>query len=258
MKKELKVTLVQPNLKWEDRDYNLNNIALMLKNVGETDLIVLPEMFTTGFSMSPEKWSETEKGNSLTWMKKLAKSKNAAVTGSIIIEEEGKYYNRLFFVFHNGEIKKYDKRHLFTLAAEEEHYSAGNQTLIVDYLGWKIKPLICYDLRFPVWARNTENYDLLLYVANWPAKRSFAWSQLLVARAIENQSYVAGVNRVGTDGNGFDYSGDTVLLNPIGEEIAKVVDEETIITVTLSKENLSTIRDKYKFLEDKDRFEINP
>ncbi len=256
MKTDLKVTLVQPDLFWEDRDPNRCNIAFMLKDVGETDLIILPEMFTTGFSMSPAKWSETEAGATLEWMKTIAKIKDAAVTGSIIIEENGNFYNRLFFVYPNGEYLKYDKRHLFTLAAEDQHYAAGSEILIVDYLGWKIKPLVCYDLRFPVWARNTEKYDLLLYVANWPAKRSFAWSQLLIARAIENQSYVAGVNRVGTDGNGFDYSGDSVMLNPFGEEMAKITNAEAIKTVTLSKENLNKIRDKFRFLEDGDRFEI--
>ena len=256
MKKDLKVTLVQPDVFWLDRDPNRCNIAFMLKDVGETDLIILPEMFNTGFSMEPARWSETEDGATLTWMKNVAKIKNAAVTGSMIIEEDGNFYNRLFFVHPNGEYQTYDKHHLFTLAEEDKHYSAGNEILIVDYLGWKIKPLVCYDLRFPVWARNTEGYDLLLYVANWPSPRKFAWQQLLIARAIENQCYVAGVNRVGTDGNGFEFSGDSAVLNPLGEEMASIANEEAISTVTLSKDKLHEVRNKLKFLADKDNFEL--
>jgi predicted amidohydrolase len=256
MREDLKVVLVQPNLVWENPKANREKLEMLIgKQKGE--LFVLPEMFTTGFSMKPSSFSESEDGPSLLWMKTMAKEKNAAFVGSLIIEENSNYYNRLFFVYPDGSYKTYDKRHLFTLAGEEKHYARGDESLLVDYKGWKIKPLVCYDLRFPVWARNSEGYDLLLYVANWPEKRSHAWSSLLTARAIENQSYVVGVNRVGEDGNGMAHNGKSVAIDPLGEELLKFKEEEEAAkSVMLSSEDLVQVRDRFRFLQDADDFEI--
>ena len=258
MADSLKISLVQTQLFWEDKKANLDSLTSLIKNIDNTDLIVLPEMFTTGFSMNPKLHAENESGESLKWMRDLSKQKNVAICGSLIIEEGGKYYNRLFFVYPTGEYESYSKRHLFTLAGEELVYSQGQEQLIVEFLGWKIMPLICYDLRFPVWSRNVFDYDLLLYVANWPERRNDAWKTLLKARAIENQSFVAGVNRVGLDGNNIEHSGDSMLIGPLGESLSAIEPNTIQVeTVELRKKKLNEVRKKLKFLNDRDSFSID-
>ncbi|MBZ0327640.1 MAG: amidohydrolase [Altibacter sp.] len=259
MQKTLTVTIIQADLHWENPVANRTQFSEKIKNIsGKTDLIVLPEMFTTGFTMNAEKLSEEDNGETLQWMISEAKKNNAAITGSIIISENNTFYNRLFFVFPNGTYKIYDKRHTFTLAGEDKTYTAGTQRLIVDYKGFKICPLICYDLRFPVWARNTENYDLLLYVANWPVKRIVAWDVLLKARAIENMSYCIGVNRVGLDGTGHEYTGHSAVYDVLGNCISTPnFEKELIETVVLEKEHIDTHRKHLQFLNDRDHFNLN-
>lgn len=251
----LNITLVQPDIIWEDREANLKKYSKLLSGVEKTHLIVLPEMFTTGFSMSPEKLKEPMEGASLQWMKALAREKNAAVAGSLIIEEQGKNYNRFLWVFPDGKVEIYDKRHLFTMSGEHLHYSPGNKKLVVEYLGWRFCPLICYDLRFPVWSRNTENYDVLLFVANWPSARHHVWKNLLVARAIENQSYCIGVNRVGTDGTGLNYAGDSALVDSKG--FASFLGEkEQVKSFEMSFDELHQFRNKFPLLDDRDEFKL--
>ncbi len=199
----MKVTIIQTHLAWEDKTANLEHFSAHLSALAEaTDLIVLPEMFSTGFSMQPERLAEPMDGPTVQWMRAKAADTNAAMVGSLMVREGDCYYNRLVWMFPDGTLQHYDKRHLFSYGTENEHYTAGTNQLLVNWKGWKICPLICYDLRFPVWSRNTMGYDLLLYVANWPERRSLAWNALLAARAIENQSYTVGVNRIGADGNG--------------------------------------------------------
>lgn len=259
MQKTLAVTIIQADLHWENPVANRAQFSEKIKKIsGKTDLIVLPEMFTSGFSMNAEKLSEENNGETLQWMISEAKKNNAAITGSVIISENNTFYNRLFFVFPNGTYKIYNKRHTFTLAGEDKTYTAGTQRLIVDYKGFKICPLICYDLRFPVWARNTENYDLLLYVANWPVKRIVAWDVLLRARAIENMSYCIGVNRVGLDGNGHKYTGHSAVYDVLGNCISTPnFEKELIETVVLEKEHIDTHRKHLQFLNDRDHFSLN-
>jgi len=258
MKNELKVTLIQTKLQWEDAVVNRANFSEKISQISEdTDLIVLPEMFTTGFSMNAAALAEETDGPSLQWMKAEAEKADAAITGSIIITEDDKFYNRLYFVLPDGSYGYYDKKHTFTLAKEHHTYSAGNAKLIVDYKGWKICPLICYDLRFPVWARNVDEYDVLLYVANWPEKRVNAWDALLKARAIENMSYCIGVNRVGLDGNDHKYSGHTAAYDVLGNLMSNQEwEKEFTETITLKKEHISTLRDRLRFLQDRDLFDL--
>ena len=230
----------------------------------KTEIIILPEMFTTGFSMKPELLAETMDGPALHWMKKMSAENRVILTGSLIIEEDKKYFNRLIWMMPNGEYGYYDKRHLFGYAEEDKHYSAGSKRLIVSVKGWKLNMMVCYDLRFPVWARQSPvkdkssayEYDVLLYVANWPDRRSHAWKTLLCARAIENQCYVVGVNRVGTDGNDIYYSGNSLVIDPLGEVLYHMADEEDIFTITLEKERLEEVRTKFPFLKDADRFSL--
>jgi predicted amidohydrolase len=249
----MNITTIQSNIIWEDKDSNLKNYQSKIDNI-ESDLIILPEMFTTGFTMNPKPHAETMDGKTVQWMKENAFKKDLAICGSIIIEEEGKYFNRFIWVNPDGSIHHYDKRHLFSFAGEDEHYTPGNSKIVIEYKGWKICPLICYDLRFPVWSRNTEDYDVLIYVANWPSKRKMAWRSLLVARAIENQCYVIGVNRVGEDGNNLSYNGDTSLVNALGETLYINSQTEDVFTTTLSKLELSKVRNLLPFLKDKDNF----
>jgi len=252
---KLKITLVQPDIIWEDIKGNLDKYSEMLTSVDKTDIIILPEMFTTGFSMHPGKLKETMDGVSVQWMKKLAAEKNAAVIGSFIVEDAGKVFNRLVWVFPEGKIQTYDKRHLFTMGEENKHYSSGKTKLIVEYKNWKFCPLVCYDLRFPVWSRNTKEYDVLIYVANWPAPRHHVWKNLLVARAIENQSFCIGVNRVGKDGAGLDYEGDSTVVSPKG--FAHFTgNEEQVKTFQLSRSDLYDFRKSFPVLNDRDYFEI--
>ena len=255
----LNTALLQANLEWENIAHNRSLFEAKIKDLPrETDLIILPEMFSTGFSMNAEELAEPDKGPTFEWMQKMASEKNAAVTGSLIISDNGKFYNRLYFVYPDGTSQKYDKRHTFTLAKEHETYASGRERLIVDYKGWKICPLVCYDLRFPVWARNTEEYDLLIYVANWPAARITAWDTLLKARAIENMSYCIGVNRVGKDGSELDYVGHSAAYDCLGKQISSTNQEsEFVELVKLDKQHLLETRSQLKFLQDRDKFTVH-
>ncbi|WP_335966275.1 amidohydrolase [Galbibacter sp. PAP.153] len=257
MASALKIALIQASLAWENPQENrlLLEEKIMEVNAG-TDVVVLPEMFNSGFTMNAQKVFETMDGKTLVWMKKLAIKKNTAITGSIVIKEKGKFYNRLVFVKPDASVITYDKRHTFTLAGEHKVYAAGTQKITIEYKGWKICPLVCYDLRFPVWARNTENYDVLLYVANWPKKRINAWDILLQARAIENMSYCIGVNRIDKDGNGYEYSGHSAIYDPLGKTLVYSEDEATLYA-TLNKAEIIETREKLKFLADRDSFTVN-
>ncbi|MDG3583125.1 amidohydrolase [Galbibacter pacificus] len=257
MASALKIALIQASLAWENPQENrlLLEEKIMEVNAG-TDVVVLPEMFNSGFTMNAQKVFETMDGKTLARMKKLAIKKNTAITGSLVIKEKGKFYNRLVFVKPDASVITYDKRHTFTLAGEHKVYAAGTQKIIIEYKGWKICPLVCYDLRFPVWARNTENYDVLLYVANWPKKRINTWDILLQARAIENMSYCIGVNRIGKDGNGYEYSGHSAIYDPLGKTLVYSEDEATLYA-TLNKAEIIETREKLKFLADRDSFTVN-
>ena len=254
----LKVLLVQTDLIWEQPELNRQHITtLIAEKAAQADLVVLPEMFTSGFTMNPQLVAETMQGDTITWMQKLAAQYQTAITGSLVILENDVYYNRLIFVHPNGDIDQYDKRHTFTLAKEHLHYKAGKEKVIINFQGWKICPMICYDLRFPVWSRNTNNYDVLLYVANWPEPRVNAWDALLKARAIENMSYCIGVNRVGKDGNNHNYVGHSGVYDVLGHKIDTLkLESENVALVTLEKEHVQSTRDKLRFLDDRDAFEI--
>jgi predicted amidohydrolase len=251
---------------WEDKAANLQMLEAKINSISvPTHIVVLPEMFSTGFSMKPEVLAEPMNGPSVTWMKRMAAEKKVIITGSLIIEEEGRYLNRLIWMLPNGQMGCYDKRHLFAMGEEDEHYTAGVKRFITSVNGWKIMPLVCYDLRFPVWARqqfhNAEGfeYDVLLYVANWPDRRNHAWKTLLQARAIENQCFVVGVNRVGHDGNNVYHSGDSMVCNALGEVLYHKADDEDIFTITLQKKELETLREKLPFWKDADPFMlVNP
>ena len=257
----LTFTLIQTDLVWEDIDANLSLLEEKINAISEkTEVVVLPEMFSTGFSMNPEKVAETMEGKALQWMKRVAIGKRVILTGSLAIKEKEYYYNRLIWMLPNGQYSYYDKRHLFAFAGEDNHYTAGNKRLIAQVKGWKINLQVCYDLRFPVWARqqsteeNEAEYDILLYVANWPERRSLAWKTLLTARAIENQCYVVGVNRVGNDGNNIYHSGESMVINSLGETIYTKANEADTYTFTLEKENLLSVRKQLPFLKDADGF----
>ncbi len=258
MQEKLKVALIQSDLVWENPKQNRLNFTKKITAISQqVDLIILPEMCTTGFTMHASELAENMQGESVKWMVEMAKMSNAAIVGSFIITEANKYYNRLLFVHPEGKIEIYDKRHTFTLAGEDKVYEAGNKKIIVDYKGWKICPLVCYDLRFPVWARNTEDYDLLLYVANWPKLRITAWDALLKARAIENMTYCVGVNRVGLDINNYEYSGSSAVYDVLGEKISNIaLGKEQTEIVTLDKNHIKKYRDRFRFLGDKDIFNL--
>ncbi|WP_424962282.1 amidohydrolase [Ekhidna sp.] len=259
---DLTISLIQADLHWEEIDANLAMFEEMIWSIDGSDLIVLPEMFTTGFSMNAEKLAEPPGGKTFKWMRQMATQQKVAVTGSVIIKDQGEFYNRLYFVYPDGSSQQYDKKHLFNLAAEGETYTSGKERVILEYEGWKIHPMICYDLRFPIWARSrktmdqTYEYDLLLYVANWPDTRVNAWDTLLKARAIENLSYCAGVNRIGTDGFPKEYNGHSGIYSPKGDELAFSDNKEQILTVTLSAEELQTYRRDFPFQEDADDFTL--
>lgn len=253
----LKVSLIQSIIHWEDRAANLEHFSQRLDEIEGSDLIVLPETFSTGFSMKSTELAESGIGESLQWMKQKAKEKNAAIVASFLAEEGGRYYNRLHFVEPSGKIQIYNKRHLFTMAEEHLHYTAGEEVLNINYKGWRIRPLVCYDLRFPVWSRNRADYDLLIYIANWPKPRRNAWDILLKARAIENYSYCIGVNRVGSDGTGKEYSGGSVLIDAKGHELLQLKDnEEGSGSATLSLEDLEAYRAKFPVHQDADKFDL--
>lgn len=265
--KPLTVTIIQSNLHWENKQANLDMFEKKIDSVKDKmEVVLLPEMFTTGFSMNPAALAESMDGPSVAWMKRIAASRKIILAGSLIIEDAGNYHNRLIWMLPNGEYGCYDKRHLFAYAGEDERYFPGFKRLIASVKGWKVNLQVCYDLRFPVWARqslplqNNEEqsveYDLLVYVANWPEKRNHAWKTLLQARAIENQCYVIGVNRVGKDGNGHYYSGDSMIVNAMGEVLYSKAHEEDIFTYSLELQSLCDIREKFPFLKDADPFMI--
>ena len=255
----LKLTLIQSNLYWEDKGANLAFLEQKILNLdAPTEIVILPEMFNTGFSMQPKLHAEIMEGPSVQWMRRMAMTEKIILTGSLMIEERGHYYNRLIWMLPNGEYGHYDKRHLFAFAGEDQHYTAGNKRLIASVKGWKINLQICYDLRFPIWARQATNneYDVLIYVANWPEKRSHAWKTLLVARAIENQAFVVGVNRVGLDGNNIAHSGNSMVVGPLGEVMYHCQDQESVFQITLNREELETTRSQFPFWKDADFFTI--
>ena len=252
----LKIALIQTSIYWENPEKNRNTLNKKIAPLTtDTDIIILPEMFTTGFTMNPSNIDNNQGNKTLKWMQEIAHKKQAAITGSILFFEDGNYYNRLFFVFPNGTYVTYNKRHTFTLAGEDKVYKAGSKKLIVTYKGFKICPLICYDLRFPVWSRNTEDYDVLLYVANWPKQRITAWDTLLKARAIENMSYCIGVNRIGVDKSGYEYTGHSATYDALGNDICFSSNEE-ILQTTIHKQHINDTRNKLKFLEDRDDFTL--
>jgi len=277
----LTITGIQTSLHWEDPAANLNMLEEKINTISDkTEIVILPEMFTTGFSMKPIEFAEKMParsgtdgdGETVKWMKRIAAEKKIIITGSIIAEERGEYFNRLIWMLPNGQYGIYDKRHLFAYAGEDEHYTPGTKRLIASVKGWKINLLICYDLRFPVWARQASppilsaggegvaipEFDIIIYVANWPERRNHAWKTLLQARAIENQCYVVGVNRVGKDGKDIYYSGDSMVVDPMGEVIYNKAHEEDVFTITLSKEKLEEVRTRLPFWKDGDNFIIHP
>ena len=258
MVNELKIALLQSNLVWENPIQNRINFSKKIESITESvDIIILPEMFTSGFTMNATAVAETMTGETISWLLTSAKKNNCAIMGSLVILEDSTYYNRCVFVEPDGKISTYDKRHTFTLAGEHKVYKAGTEKIIIDFKGWRICPLVCYDLRFPVWARNTDNYDLLIYVANWPKPRINAWDALLKARAIENMSYCIGVNRVGLDANNYEYPGHSACYNVLGERIDNIPEKkEDIQVVTLNKSDIEHYRNKLNFLNDKDNFNL--
>ena len=277
----LTVTTIQADLQWEDRPANLRRLEEKIDGISvPTELVILPEMFPTGFSMRPKALAERMDGPTLSWMRSVAARKKIILTGSLIIEEDGCYFNRLIWMLPTGQYGCYDKRHRFAYAGEDEHYTAGQKRLVASVKGWRVLLLVCYDLRFPVWSRQQPppvaetlakagssaeaparaalEYDLIIYVANWPERRSHAWKTLLQARAIENQSYVVGVNRVGDDGNKIAHSGDSMIIDPLGETLYHAPKEEDVFTITLTKDRLDTVRERYPFWRDSDHFYIEP
>ncbi len=273
-------TLIQTTLHWEDTPRNLQMLEQKIKRIKDkTQVIILPEMFSTGFSMKPKVLAETMDGETVAWMKRIAREKRVIVTGSVMISEVTEhnhtaYYNRMIWMQPDGNYGYYNKRHLFAYAEEDKHYTAGRERVITSVNGWRINLQVCYDLRFPVWARQTSppaplqqvgegssggsafEYDVLIYVANWPERRSTAWKALLQARAIENQCYVIGVNRVGDDGNNIYHSGDSMVIDPLGEILYHKKDAEDIFTITLNKKNLEEVRERFQFWRDGDAFQI--
>ncbi len=253
----MKIAIFQTALIWQEPENNRNLIEKYLHSCKETfDLLILPEMFTTGFTMTPSEIAESMDGTTIQWLKNLARDKKIAVTGSLIVKKQEQFYNRLVFIFPDGTLEWYDKRHLFSLAGEEKVYTNGKEKRIIEYKDWKICPLICYDLRFPVFSRNVEAYDLLIYVANWPKPRINAWNALLKARAIENMVYTVGVNRIGTDANQLEYTGSSQVVDYLGNEILNAQEEQGIFVVEIDKEDMLETRKKLNFLNDRDVFQI--
>ncbi|HTN46420.1 MAG TPA: amidohydrolase [Flavipsychrobacter sp.] len=253
---KLHITIVQPDIVWENKNANYMQYERYLTAWKEKkEIVILPEMFNTGFSMQPEKFAESMDGEAIQWMKRMAEQHKCILTGSLMIEEGGNYFNRLVWMLPTGQCYHYDKRHLFAYAKEDEHYVPGNKRLIVSVNGWKICLMVCYDLRFPVWLRNQkEEYDILVVVANWPERRAHAWKSLLTARAIENMSYVVGVNRVGRDANDICYNGDSIALSPLGETLWTNSSDAVMHTVILDKTQLKETRNQFPFLNDADHF----
>lgn len=260
---DLTITIIQSDLDWEDKQKNLGKFENIISGLkSHSDLIVLPEMFNTGFVVDPHHIAENETGTTFEWMQKIAALSSSVITGSYVVKTTGGYFNRLVWMRPDGSPEFYDKRHLFRFGDEHLQFSPGDKRLIVELNGWKILPLICYDLRFPVWSKNryisgTYEYDLLLYVANWPGKRSYAFRQLLIARAIENQSYVIGANRIGKDGKGTLHQGDSAVIDFKGKHVIEIPpDVEDIETVQLSYDKLTQYREGFKVALDWDEFTI--
>lgn len=257
MNSHLRVTLVQTELAWQDPAANRRNLASHFRGLaGHTDLIVLPEMFSTGFSMDTGTLAEEMNGPTVGWLREEAAALGCVIAGSLIVRDAGQYFNRLVWARPDGSLDTYDKRHLFRMANEQQYYAAGTRRLVTEIKGWRVCPLICYDLRFPVWSRSRGDYDLLLYVANWPQRRAHAWAALLKARAIENLSYVVGVNRIGRDGNGTTYVGDSVALDFLGQPLSSEGGGDRVETVVLDLESLQSYRNSFPALLDADPYEI--
>lgn len=262
---DLTITLVQSDLYWEDRTLNLEMFGSKVRSIREpTELILLPEMFTTGFSMRPEALAEDMDGSGFQWMRRMAAERKVILAGSLMIREEDRFVNRLVWMLPDGQYGYYDKRHCFGLAGERKHFTPGNRRLIASVNGWRVNLCICYDLRFPVWSRQSQSpgadrpeYDLLVYVANWPEVRIHAWRSLLVARAIENQCYVAGVNRVGLDGNGLVHEGHSMVVDPLGKVLREEVGQEALMTLRLDRGHLEDVRKKLPFWRDADAFTLH-
>ncbi len=256
----MKLSVIQPDPVWENKTLNLSNLRTMLSPLfSKTDLVILPEMFTTGFSMNADALSEPDDSDTYLWMKDMSRDGNFGICGSYIVKDKEKFYNRWLFVGPENEKWIYDKRHTFSIGGEDRHFASGKNRLVFTFRGMRISPYICYDLRFPVWSRNRNDTDLILYSANWPATRRNVWNILLNARAIENQCYVAGANRVGTDGNGVHYSGESAIIDPRGEIIAFAnTGIEQYITAEVSPEELSDFRKRFPVLDDADHFTITP
>jgi len=258
MSKELNIVAIQANLTWGNPEKKrLYFEQVINKLTSNTNLVVLPEMFSTGFTMKPSSVSETMNGATVSWMINMAKTHNIGIIGSMVIQENNQYFNRAIFVHPSGSLEIYDKRHLFSLAGEDRQYTPGTNRIVIQFKGWRICPFICYDLRFPVWSRNTDNYDVLLFMANWPIPRIDAWDTLLKARAIENMSYCIGVNRIGEDENGYQYNGHTSAYNFLGEKVASTAEgNEDVLHCEISKTKLDEFRQKLNFLKDQDSFKI--
>jgi len=258
MRNTLKIAIIQTHLIWEDPQANRKHFEERINTISnEVDMIILPEMFTSGFTMNALKIAETMHGATINWLKSIAKDKDVAIIGSLVITENNNYYNRLICAKPSGDLIQYDKRHTFTLAGEHNVYTAGTEKVIFNYLGWNICPLICYDLRFPVWARNTEDYDVLLYVANWPKPRINAWDALLKARAIENMCYCIGVNRIGLDGLNYEYTGHSGAYDVLGNRLDSISEnEEKVEIISLDKSMIGKYRAKLNFLNDRDNFNL--
>ncbi|HLO74540.1 MAG TPA: nitrilase family protein [Flavobacterium sp.] len=253
----MRIALFQTQLAWENSEINRVFIEEYFLNEDESfDLLVLPEMFTTGFTMNPSAIAETMEGETISWLKQLAKKKTCAITGSLVIKESDNFYNRMVFVFPSGEVQFYDKRHLFTLAGEDKVYTKGTEKIVINYNNWNICLQVCYDLRFPVFARNVENYDLLLYVANWPKPRINAWDTLLKARAIENMCYTIGVNRIGEDANQLEYPGHSQVIDFLGNQVLNCENDLGVFIINLDKQIQFEAREKFNFLNDRDDFSL--
>lgn len=250
----LTIGLLQFDIAWENPERNFKRLEVLLDTKPKLDLLILPEMWSTGFTMNPTQAAEQTPGSALHWMTSMAAQLNTTIMGSISIGEGNLYYNRLYCTYPNGQIDHYDKKHLFSHGTENLHYTPGTKSQSFDIKGWKIKPIICYDLRFPAWCRNTDNYDLMVVVANWPEPRIHHWDALLKARAIENQSYVAAVNRIGSDGNDLKYNGHSAVYDMNGADLLDLSDKEGLKTILLDKEALSTFRNQFRFLQDRDHF----
>lgn len=260
---QLSITTIQTSLRWEDKAANLRHFEERIFSLsGPAEVVVLPEMFSTGFSMQPQGLAEKMDGPTIRWMQDVAARKKIILTGSIIIEDGGQYFNRLVWMLPNGQYGYYDKRHRFAFAGEDGQYTAGSKRLVASVKGWKVLLMVCYDLRFPVWSRQRppegqdQEYDLIIYVANWPERRSHAWKTLLQARAIENQSYVVGVNRIGDDGHGIHHSGDSMIVDPLGAVIYHAADKDEAFTLMLEKDELTRVREHFPFWKDADHFSI--